>query len=76
MQQFTATGTFTDSHTQDLTSTASWAADTPVMPAGSHEGDKRNSHEYSHIWLLFTVKACLKTDSAMFDPVTSKTVGP
>ncbi len=28
-QQFTATGTFSDSHTQDLTSTATWASDTP-----------------------------------------------
>ena len=28
-QQFTATGTFSDSHAQDLTETATWASDTP-----------------------------------------------
>ena len=37
-QQFTATGTFTDSHTQDLSSSATWASNTPSTATVSATG--------------------------------------
>jgi hypothetical protein len=44
-QQFTATGTFSDSHTQDLTSSATWASDTPSTATISNTGLARSVGE-------------------------------
>ncbi|HXY16172.1 MAG TPA: Ig-like domain-containing protein [Terriglobales bacterium] len=37
-EQFTATGTYTDSHTQDLTSVATWTSDTPSTATVNQSG--------------------------------------